>query len=169
MFSALPRSTVASVIRDDLPPRPPVPPFSEATARQKVQAAEDAWNTRDPARVAAAYTPDSTWRNRSEFVVGRDEIIAFLTRKWEREHDYALRKDLWAFTDDHIAVRFQYEWHDDAGQWWRSYGNENWAFDHNGYMFRREASINDIAIEEHERRIFGPRPADETDPTLPIA
>ncbi len=139
------------------PQRPPLPPFDEASARQKVQAAEDAWNTREPARVAAAYTPDSQWRNRDEFITGRDEIVEFLTRKWQRELDYALRKSLWAFTDDRIAVRFQYEWHDDSGQWWRSYGNENWEFDADGYMRRREASINDIAIDESERRIFGPR------------
>ena len=138
-------------------PRPPVPPFDEAGARKKVRAAEDAWNTRDPERVAGAYTPDSQWRNRSEFIRGREEIVAFLTRKWGLELDYALRKSLWAFTDDHIAVRFQYEWHDESGQWWRSYGNENWGFDADGYMRRREASINDVAISETERWIFGPR------------
>ena len=148
--------------------RPPVPPFDESTARAKVQAAEDAWNTRDPARVAAAYTPDSVWRNRSEFLTGRDEIEAFLTRKWAREHEYALRKDLWAFTADRIAVRFQYEWHDDAGQWWRSYGNENWEFDAEGYMRRREASIDDVAIEESERRIRGPRPEGERGEGIPL-
>jgi nuclear transport factor 2 (NTF2) superfamily protein len=148
-------------------PRPPVPPFDEASARQKVQAAEDAWNTRDPARVAAAYTPDSRWRNRSEFITGRDEIIDFLTRKWQRELDYALRKSLWAFTDDRIAVRFQYEWRDDSGQWWRSYGNENWEFDADGYMRRREASINDVAIDADERRIFGSR-ADADHVDLPL-
>ena len=137
--------------------RPPVPPFDEASARQKVQAAEDAWNTRDPERVAAAYTPDTRWRNRSEFLHGRDEVVAFLRRKWEREQDYALRKSLWAFTDDRIAVRFQYEWHDVDGQWWRSYGNELWEFDADGYMARREASIDDVAIEASERRIRGPR------------
>ena len=137
--------------------RPPFPPFTLETARQKVQAAEDAWNTREPARVAAAYTPDTVWRNRSEFVTGREEVEAFLTRKWEREQDYALRKSLWAFTDDRIAVRFQYEWHDADGQWWRSYGNELWEFDEHGLMRRREASINDLAIEESDRRIFGPR------------
>ena len=141
--------------------RPPVPPFDEASARQKVQAAEDAWNTRDPERVAAAYTPDTRWRNRDEFLQGRDEVVAFLRRKWEREQDYALRKALWAFTDDRIAVRFQYEWHDADGQWWRSYGNENWEFDAEGYMRRREASINDVAIDEADRRIFGPRDGDE--------
>ena len=141
--------------------RPPVPPFDEASARQKVQAAEDAWNTRDPERVAGAYTPDTRWRNRDEFLEGRDEVVAFLRRKWEREQDYALRKALWAFSDDRIAVRFQYEWHDADGQWWRSYGNENWEFDAEGYMRRREASINDVAIDESERRIFGPRSGDE--------
>ena len=148
-------------------PRPPVPPFTEATARQKVQAAEDAWNTRDPERVAGAYTEDSRWRNRDEFVTGRAEIVAFLTRKWERELDYALRKDLWAFTDDQIAVRFQYESRDAAGQWWRSYGNELWHFDADGYMERREASINDVPIDESERRIFGPRPESERGDYVP--
>ena len=140
-----------------MPMRPPVPPFNEETARQKVQAAEDAWNTRDPEKVAGAYTVDSQWRNRSEFVTGRDEIVAFLQRKWDRELEYALRKDLWAFTEDRIAVRFQYESRDESGQWWRSYGNELWEFDAEGYMRRREASINDVAIDESERRIFGPR------------
>jgi nuclear transport factor 2 (NTF2) superfamily protein len=148
--------------------RPPVPPFTEETARQKVQAAEDAWNTREPERVAAAYTPDSEWRNRSEFLVGREQIVAFLTRKWERETGYALRKSLWAFTDDRIAVRFQYEWHDEDGQWWRSYGNENWEFDADGYMRRREASINDVAIAADERRIFGPREPGEADLIIPL-
>ena len=133
--------------------RAPVPPFTEQTARQKVQAAEDAWNTRDPHRVARAYTPDSVWRNRSEFVRGTGEIVAFLTRKWEREHEYVLRKSLWAFGDDRIAVRFQYEWHDDEGQWWRSYGNENWEFAPSGLMARREASINDVKIAVADRRI----------------
>jgi uncharacterized protein len=136
--------------------RPPVPPFDEASARQKVQAAEDAWNTRDPERVAAAYTPDTRWRNRDEFLEGREEVVAFLRRKWEREQGYVLRKSLWAFTDDRIAVRFQYEWHDADGQWWRSYGNELWEFDAEGYMRRREASINDVAIEESQRRLTGP-------------
>ena len=137
--------------------RPPVPPFDAETARQKVLAAEAAWNTRDPERVAAAYTPDSQWRNRDEFLVGRAEITAFLTRKWERELDYALRKDLWAYDGDRIAVRFQYEWHDADGNWFRSYGNELWEFDADGLMSRREASINDVAIAESERRIHGPR------------
>ncbi|MFD5825368.1 nuclear transport factor 2 family protein [Lentzea sp. NPDC060358] len=130
-----------------------VPPFDEETARLKVQAAQDAWNTRDPRRVAAAYTPDSVWRNRSDFVHGTDEIVEFLTRKWEREHEYALRKSLWAFGGHRIAVRFQYEWHDDQGQWWRSYGNENWEFAESGLMSRREASINDVRIAESDRRV----------------
>ena len=149
--------------------RPPVPPFTEETARAKVQAAEDAWNTRDPEKVAAAYTPDSQWRNRDEFFTGRDAIVAFLRGKWEREGEYALRKDLWAFTADRIAVRFQYESRDASGQWWRSYGNEQWEFDAEGYMRRREASINDVAIEESERRIFGPRPDAERGAPLPLA
>jgi nuclear transport factor 2 (NTF2) superfamily protein len=149
--------------------RPPVPPFSEETARQKVQAAEDAWNTRDPEKVAGAYTADSQWRNRSEFVTGREEIVAFLTRKWERELEYALRKDLWAFTEDRIAVRFQYESRDESGQWWRSYGNELWEFDAEGFMRRREASINDVAIDEGDRRIFGPRPESERGVSPPLA
>src|SRR4051812_8131804 len=149
--------------------RPPVPPFTEETARQKVQAAEDAWNTRDPERVAAAYTEDSQWRNRDEFITGREAIEAFLRRKWEREHDYALRKDLWAFTADRIAVRFQYECRDASGRWWRSYGNEQWEFDGEGYMRRREASINDVAIDESDRRIVGPRPDAERGAELPLA
>jgi uncharacterized protein (TIGR02246 family) len=141
--------------------RPPYPPFTLETARQKVQAAEDAWNTRDPSRVALAYTEDSVWRNRDTFLTGRAAIVEFLTRKWERELEYALRKNLWSFTGDRIAVRFQYESHDAAGQWWRSYGNELWEFDETGLMRRREASINDLAITEAERRIFGPRPEAE--------
>ncbi len=132
-----------------------------------MQAAEDAWNTRDPQRVAQAYTEDSRWRNRDEFFTGRVEIEAFLRRKWERELDYALRKDLWAFSDDRIAVRFQYEWHDADGQWWRSYGNEMWEFDADGYMRRREASINDVSIDESDRWIIGSRPEGE-DPGLPL-
>ena len=143
-------------------PRLPLPPFDEAGARQKVLMAEHAWNTKDPARVAGVYTVDSVWRNRSEFVQGRDEIESFLRRKWEREHEYALRKDLWAFSANHIAVRFQYEWHDDTGQWFRSYGNENWEFDDLGYMARREASINDVPIDASERRIAGPRADGDT-------
>ena len=147
--------------------RPPLPPFDATDARRKVLAAEAAWNTRDPQRVALAYTPDSEWRNRDEFLRGRDEIVAFLTRKWERELDYVLRKDLWAFGGDRIAVRFQYEWHGTSGQWYRSYGNELWEFAANGLMRRREASINDVAIDEHDRRIHGPRPdGDATTPPL---
>ena len=138
--------------------RPPLPPFTLETARQKVQAAENAWNTRDPHRVALAYTVDSVWRNRDEFVTGREQIERFLTHKWQRELDYALRKELWAFSDDRIAVRFQYEWHDASGQWWRSYGNELWAFAPVGLMHRREASINDVRIEAAEHRIHGPHP-----------
>ncbi|MFI6325603.1 nuclear transport factor 2 family protein [Nonomuraea sp. NPDC050556] len=134
--------------------RPPLPPFTAETAALKVQLAEDAWNTRDPERVSLAYSPDSVWRNRSEFLTGREEIRAFLTDKWAKENGYALRKQLWAFTDDRIAVRFQYEWHDEAGQWWRSHGNELWAFDADGLMTRREASINDVPIDESERSIF---------------
>jgi len=148
--------------------RPPLPPFSESSATQKVQAAEDTWNTRNPERVAAAYTSDSEWRNRSEFIRGRAAIVTFLTAKWEREQDYALRKNLWSFTDDRIAVRFQYEWHDQTGQWWRSYGNELWEFDSQGYMKRREASINDLAISIEERRIFGSRLPEQGHQTLPI-
>ncbi len=148
--------------------KPPLPPFTEETARVKVQAAEDAWNTRDPERVALAYTPDSVWRNRDEFLSGRAEIRRFLTRKWARELDYALRKELWAFTGDRIAVRFQYEWHDADGQWWRSYGNELWEFDENGLMRRREASINDVRIDERDRRVFGPRPADQHGVPFPL-
>ena len=149
-------------------PRPPLPPFTEETARQKVQAAEDAWNTRDPERVAAAYTPDSVWRNRDEFLTGRDEIVAFLKRKWARELDYALRKSLWTFAGNRIAVRFQYEWHDGSGQTWRSYGNELWEFADNGLMRRREASINDVAIAADERRIPGPRPEAERGQEIPV-
>nr|WP_206314132.1 nuclear transport factor 2 family protein [Streptomyces coryli] len=134
-----------------------MPPFTEADARAKVQAAEDAWNTRDPARVALAYTPDSEWRNRDVFLHGRAEIEDFLRAKWARERDYALRKELWTYGGNRIAVRFRYECRDEAGQWWRSYGNELWEFDGNGLMRRREASINDTRIEEGERRIFGPR------------
>jgi nuclear transport factor 2 (NTF2) superfamily protein len=143
--------------------RPPLPPFTEETARLKVQAAEDAWNTQDPARVAAAYTLDSVWRNRDTFVTGRDAITAFLAGKWDRELDYALRKSLWSFTGNRIAVRFQYEYHDVEGQWHRAYGNELWEFDEHGLMRRREASINDVLIQASERRIFGTRPADERD------
>src|SRR4051812_9479415 len=156
-----------SVPRGD-PMRPPLPPFTEETARQKVQAAEDAWNTCDPEKVAAAYSDDSEWRNRDEFFTGRAAIADFLRRKWSREIDYALRKDLWAFTDDRIAVRFQYECRDESGQWWRSYGNEQWEFDAEGYMRRREASINDVPIVESDRRIFGTRPEPEHGTDLPL-
>jgi hypothetical protein len=148
--------------------RPPLPPFDRDSALTKVQAAEDGWNSRDPARVAGAYTVGSVWRNRGTFVTGRAEIVAFLTAKWERELDYALRKNLWAHADNRIAVRFQYESHDAQGQWWRSYGNELWEFDEHGLMRRREASINDVPITEAQRRIFGPRPAQERGIEFPI-
>jgi nuclear transport factor 2 (NTF2) superfamily protein len=148
--------------------RPPLPPFTRETAAQKVQAAEDAWNTRDPEKVALAYSEDSVWRNRDVFVTGRAEIVAFLTDKWSRELDYALRKELWAFEGNRIAVRFQYECHDVHGQWWRSYGNELWEFDAHGLMTRREASINDVRIDEHERRIRGPRPDSERGRPFPL-
>ena len=151
-----------------MPPRPPLPPFTEETARQKVQAAEDAWNTCDPERVADAYTEDSVWRNRDEFMTGRTEIVEFLRRKWSRELNYALRKDLWAFHGNRIAVRFQYESQDMVGQWHRSYGNELWEFDEDGYMRRREASINDVPIAEADRRIFGPRSDDERGQSPPV-
>lgn len=148
--------------------RPPFPPFTLETATQKVQAAEDAWNTRDPERVSIAYTVDSHWRNRDEHIVGRAEIVAFLTRKWQRELDYALRKSLWSFSGNRIAVRFQYECHDHTGQWFRSYGNELWEFTPAGLMSRREASINDVLIAESERRYFGPRPATEHGQEIPL-
>ena len=148
--------------------RPPLPPFTVETAAQKVQAAEDAWNTGDPERVAGAYTDDSVWRNRDRFVSGRDEIVAFLTAKWQRELDYALRKSLWTCAGNRIAVRFQYECHDATGQWFRSYGNELWEFDDHGLMRRREASINDVPIDESERRILGPRPAEEHGRDIPL-
>ena len=147
--------------------RVPVPPFDRDAAIVKVRKAEDAWNGRDPARVAEAYTPDSRWRNRSEFLRGRDEIVRFLERKWARELEYRLIKELWAFGDDRIAVRFVYEWHDSSGQWYRSHGNENWLFDADGYMAERHASINDVSIGEEERLFRwpqGPRPAGH--PTL---
>ena len=147
--------------------RPPFPPFSAETAAQKARLAEDAWNSRDPARVALAYTPDSQWRNRSEFLTGRAEIEAFLARKWAKEHDYRLIKEVWAFHGARIAVRFAYEWHDAAGQWFRSYGNENWEFDAEGLMARRHASINDLAIAAADRKFLWPlgrRPDDH--PTL---
>jgi uncharacterized protein len=151
-----------------VPDRPPLPPFTLESALQKVQAAEDAWNSRNPERVAGAYTVDSVWRNRDEFITGRAEIIAFLNRKWERELDYALRKNLWCFQENRIAVRFQYESHDAGGQWYRSYGNELWDFDEHGLMRRREASINDVAIGQSERRIFGPRPPEERGQLAPL-
>lgn len=132
--------------------RPPLPPFTEESARMKVQAAEDAWNSKDPDRVSLAYTIDTEWRNRSEFIHGREEVKNFLKRKWAKEHEYRLKKELWAFQDNRIAVRFEYEWHDEENQWYRSYGNENWEFDENGLMQKRFASINDLKIEEGERK-----------------
>lgn len=147
-----------------MPTQPIVPPFTFESATRKVRAAEDGWNSRDPNRVALAYTENSVWRNRSEFVEGRDQIRRFLSRKWIRELDYRLVKSLWAFTDNRIGVRFQYEWHDDAGQWHRSYGNELWEFDELGLMRRREASIDDLPIDASDRKFFwpapGPRPVD---------
>ena len=143
--------------------RPPFPPFDRGTAMQKIRGAEDAWNTRDPERVSLAYTPDSVWRNRSEFFAGRAAIVEFLRRKWARELDYRLIKELWAFHENRIAVRFAYEWHDDAGSWYRSYGNENWEFAENGLMRRRIASINDLPIKESDRKYkwpLGRRPDD---------
>lgn len=134
-------------------PRPPLPPFDEEAARQKVKLAQDAWNTRDPEKVSKAYTVDSRWRNRDEFFEGREEIVAFLERKWSRELDYRLMKELWSYGDDRISVRFEYECRDVGGQWWRSHGNELWEFDENGLMKRRDASINDYKIAESERRI----------------
>lgn len=137
--------------------KPPLPPFTAETATQKVRLAEDAWNTRDPDKVVPAYTRDSQWRNRAEFLAGRDEIHAFLTRKWHRELEYRLIKELWAFGDNRIAVRFAYEFHDDSGQWYRAYGNENWQFDEHGLMATRLASINDRPIAESERLYFWPQ------------
>jgi len=134
--------------------RHPLPPFTLETALQKVQKAEDAWNTQDPQKVALAYTVDTEWRNRGQFVNGRQEVIAFLTKKWEKELDYKLKKELWAYTDNRISVRFEYEWHDKDGNWFRSYGNEQWEFDENGLMQRRYASINDLAIEEKDRKFL---------------
>ena len=136
--------------------KPPIPPFSEDSARQKVRLAEDAWNTRDPDRVVLVYTPDTRWRNRAEFPVGRDEARQLLTRKWARELDYRLIKELWACGGNRIAVRFAYEWHDDSGRWFRSYGNENWEFNEHGFMQRRFASINDLPIKADERKFFWP-------------
>ena len=140
----------------DRSPRPPVPPFDLESARLKVRLAEDGWNSRDPERVAFAYTVDSAWRNRSEFVSGRAAIVSFLQRKWRKELDYRLIKELWAFHENRVAVRFAYEWHDDSGNWFRSYGNENWEFDPDGLMARRFASINDLPINESERKYFWP-------------
>jgi hypothetical protein len=155
--------------RGDAMARPPLPPFTDESARAKVQSAEDAWNSRDPERVALAYTADSVWRNRDRFVTGRAEIVEFLRQKWQRELDYALRKEMWAYTGNRIAVRFQYESHDTSGQWWRSYGNELWEFDEEGLMRRREASINDLAIDESTRRIHGPRSEAEQGMAFPLA
>jgi nuclear transport factor 2 (NTF2) superfamily protein len=141
--------------------RPPLPPFTRETATQKVRMAEDGWNTRSPEKIALAYTPDSVWRNRSEFLSGREEIVQFLKRKWVREIDYRLIKELWAFDGARIAVRFAYEWHDDSGNWFRSYGNENWEFSEGGLMYRRIASINDLSIKEADRKFhwaLGRRP-----------
>ncbi|MFT3770940.1 MAG: nuclear transport factor 2 family protein [Minicystis sp.] len=143
--------------------RPPLPPFTRETAVQKVRMAEDAWNSRDPGRVSLAYSPDSLWRNRAEFLQGREEIVAFLTRKWNKELEYRLIKELWSFDGARIAVRFAYEWHDDSGNWYRSYGNENWEFDALGLMARRHASINDLPIREADRKYrwpLGRRPDD---------
>jgi len=140
-------------------PRPPVPPFTEETARKKVQAAEDAWNTCEPERVAGAYSRDSAWRNRDEFFQGREAIVEFLRRKWAKELSYRLRKELWCFHENRISVRFEYESHDPSGQWWRSHGNEHWEFDELGYMRRRDASINDYKIDEADRRIWVDRPS----------
>lgn len=137
-------------------PRPPLPPFDRASATEKVRLAEDAWNSRDPQRVALAYTPDSVWRNRAEFLVGREAIEAFLVRKWSRELEYRLIKEVWAWEANRIAVRFAYEWHDDSGQWFRAYGNENWEFAENGLMQRRIASINDLPIAEGDRKYHWP-------------
>jgi uncharacterized protein len=148
--------------------RPPLPPFTLETAIQKAQAAEDAWNTRDPERVGLAYTADSQWRNRDQHIVGREQIVAFLTRKWETELDYVLRKSLWGFRNNRMGVRFQYEWHDASGQWFRSYGNELWEFTPEGLMSRREASINDVKIDESQRRYFGPRPESEYGQDIPL-
>ena len=137
-------------------PRPPLPPFTAETAARKARAAEDAWNSRDPDRVIGVYTPDTIWRNRAEFPRGREQVREFLVRKWARELDYRLIKELWAFTDNRIAVRFAYEWHDDSGQWYRSYGNENWEFNAEGYMQRRFASINDLPIAASARLFHWP-------------
>lgn len=134
--------------------RPPLPPFTEETARQKIQMAEDAWNSKDPERVSKAYTTGSEWRNRNEFITGRDEIVAFLKLKWAKEKNYTLKKEYWAHTDNRIAVRFEYEYQDASGQWFRAYGNENWEFDENGLMQKRYASINDLPIREQDRKFI---------------
>lgn len=150
-------------VQAEVQPRPPFPPFTEETARQKVRMAENAWNGRDPVKVSLAYTQDSRWRNRNEFPVGREQIVEFLIRKWDKEQQYRLIKELWAFTGSRIAVRFAYEWHDENGQWYRSYGNENWEFSAEGLMQTRHASINDLAIAENDRLFHwepGPRPDD---------
>lgn len=147
-------STDSSVDLMAVFPKPPLPPFTQESALKKVQAAEDAWNSRDPERVALAYTPDSEWRNRDQFFSGREAIVNFLRAKWDKEQEYRLKKTLWAFTDNRIAVRFEYEWHDHTGQWFRSYGNEMWEFAENGLMQRRFASINDVKIAANERRVL---------------
>jgi nuclear transport factor 2 (NTF2) superfamily protein len=148
--------------------KPPLPPFDRQSAAKKVQTAEDAWNTCDPQKVSQSYSEDSVWRNRDQFVRGREEIVRFLRQKWELELDYSLRKNLWAFDGNRIAVRYQYESHDRDGQWWRSYGNELWEFDEHGLCSRRESSINDVAISDKERRIFGPRPSSEQGREVPL-
>ena len=156
-------TTLVDHVSADAETRPPVPPFTLETAIQKVRAAEDGWNSRDPERVALVYSVQSRWRNRAEFLVGRDAIVAFLRRKWDRELDYRLIKELWAFHDNRIAVRFAYEWRDDAGNWFRSFGNENWEFDAYGLMGARHACINDQPIREHDRKFHWPlgrRPSD---------
>ena len=150
-------SPSTSIERTAMESRPPLPPFTLESATQKVQAAEDAWNSRDPVRVSLAYTPDTEWRNRADFVNGREQVVEFLSRKWTRELDYRLKKQLWAFMDNRIAVRFEYEWHDDSGQWYRSHGNENWEFAENGLMQRRYASINDQPIKESDRKFHWAR------------
>ncbi len=143
-------------LETSMDPKPPLPPFTAESAVQKVRLAEDAWNSRDPERVSQVYTEDTVWRNRSEFVSGRDQVKTFLQRKWANELDYRLVKELWAFTGNHLAVRFAYEWHDESGSWYRSYGNENWEFNDEGYMQRRIASINDLPINESDRKFFWP-------------
>jgi nuclear transport factor 2 (NTF2) superfamily protein len=156
IYQEVAMSVISSGQEETVAARPPLPPFTDETAVHKIRLAEDAWNSRDPRKVSLAYTLNSRWRNRSEFVNGRQEIVAFLTRKWERELDYRLIKELWAFHEDRIAVRFSYEWHDDSRNWFRSYGNENWEFDENGLMRLRFASINDLPIRESERKYHWP-------------